>query len=199
MRDYVIGAAVVATLMWIVASVQTRGFFSEWKATSICMALFLLGVSAYFLLPIFSMTNPPMDWGYPRTAEGFFHLITRGQYEQISPTDSFTRLVEQLGIYSRIAVDEFGLPYLLAAVVPFCLLHKILSPARKWLIGLLVVWLFVSILMLVGLNTSPDRQSVDEVKPFFAASHLVLAVLSGCGLTLLAVLFARPAPLKSGC
>jgi hypothetical protein len=97
----------------------------------------------------------------------------------------------ELEIYGRIALDEFGLPYLFAAVIPFCLLHKILSPVRRWLIGLLVVWFFVSLLMLVGLNTSPDTQSVDEVKPFFAASHLVLAVLSGCGLMLVVTIFGR--------
>lgn len=62
-RIYVIGAAVVFTLLWIVFSFQTRRFFSEWKAASICAALFLLGISAYFLLPIFSMMEPPMNWG----------------------------------------------------------------------------------------------------------------------------------------
>jgi hypothetical protein len=196
-RNYLIGAAVIFTLMWIVLSVQTHRFFSEWKATSICATLFLLGISAYFLLPIFSMANPPMNWGYPRTVEGFFHVITRGQYERINPTNSFANLVEQLGIYGRVASDEFGLPYLLAAVIPFCLLHKISSPTRRWLVGLLVVWFFASLLMLAGLNLSPDRSSVELIKPFFAASHLMLAVFAGCGLMLLAVFFTRPATAKS--
>jgi hypothetical protein len=94
-------------------------------------------------------------------------------------------------------LDGFGWPYLLAAVIPFCFLHKILSPARKWLVGLFVVWFFVSLLLLAGLNTPPDRQSVDAVKPCFAVSHLVLAVLSGCGLMLVVTIFGRPNPAKS--
>ena len=33
------------------------------------------------------MTNPPMEWGYPRTVQGFFHALTRGQYDKINPTN----------------------------------------------------------------------------------------------------------------
>ena len=28
-----------------------------------------------------------MEWGYPRTVEGFFHAFTRGQYEKTNPSD----------------------------------------------------------------------------------------------------------------
>ena len=35
-------------------------------------------------MPIVSdLRNPPMNWGYPRTWEGFKHAIQRGQYEAI--------------------------------------------------------------------------------------------------------------------
>jgi hypothetical protein len=195
-RNYAIGAAALALLMWIVLSVQTRRFFSEWKATSVCAALFLLGVSGYFLLPILSMTTPPMNWGYPRTVEGFFHVITRGQYERPEFTHSSSRFLMQLGIYGKIALDEFGLPYLLAAAIPFCLMHKILSLVRRWLIGLFAVWFFTALFMLVG--TNPDKHdSFYDLNCFLAASHLLLAVLSGCGLMLIAAIFGQPNPAKS--
>ena len=43
-----------------------------------------LGVSFYAYMPIVSdLRNPPMNWGYPRTWEGFKHAIQRGQYEAI--------------------------------------------------------------------------------------------------------------------
>jgi hypothetical protein len=29
-----------------------------------------------------------MNWGYPRTVEGFWHAVSRGQYEKISPVDN---------------------------------------------------------------------------------------------------------------
>src|SRR5262249_53589154 len=40
---------------------------SEWKPVVICLALWILGAAFYFYMPIASMTNPPMNWGYPRT------------------------------------------------------------------------------------------------------------------------------------
>ena len=60
-----------------------------------------LGVSFYVYMPIVSdLRNPPMNWGYPRTWEGFKHAITRGQYEKIAPTDIFTpRFIHQVGDY----------------------------------------------------------------------------------------------------
>jgi hypothetical protein len=51
--------------------------------------LWLLGASFYFYLPLACMTNPPMQWCYPRTVDGFLHALTRGQYEQPSPTNLF--------------------------------------------------------------------------------------------------------------
>jgi len=187
----------IFSFTWLILSVWKRNLFSEWKTAFICAALFLTGLSAYLLLPIFSMTTPPMNWGYPRTVEGFFHVLSRGQYDAMNPTASVNRLMMQWGIYGKIAVNKFGLIYLLTAAMPFLLLHKISSPARKWLIGLLVVWFFVSLLTLVGLNFGPDKSSVELNAPFFAASHLILATLAGCGLMLVGAFFGRPKAVES--
>ena len=55
----------------VIAIVRTRRFGSEWKSASLCGVLFLMGLGFYLYLPLASMTNPPVNWGYPRTAEGF--------------------------------------------------------------------------------------------------------------------------------
>ena len=57
----------------------------------------VVGISFYLYMPISGMTNPPMQWGYPRTAEGFWHALTRGQYEQPNPTDVLTDPMRFLG------------------------------------------------------------------------------------------------------
>ena len=52
-----------------------------------------------FYEPISGMTVPPMQWGYPRTVEGFFHALSRGQYETSHGTNIFQdpiRFVNQL-------------------------------------------------------------------------------------------------------
>ncbi len=68
---------VVLALAWLILpygrSVAFAAFFAQ------------LGVSFYAYMPIVSeLRNPPMNWGYPRTWEGFKHAITRGQYEAIT-------------------------------------------------------------------------------------------------------------------
>ena len=40
----------------------------------------IIGLLPYAYMPIASSTNPPMNWGYTRTPEGFFYSINRTQY-----------------------------------------------------------------------------------------------------------------------
>lgn len=40
----------------------------------------ILGLLPYVYMPFASSTNPPMNWGYTRTPEGFFYSINRTQY-----------------------------------------------------------------------------------------------------------------------
>jgi len=59
-------------------------FFSREKASRFIPILLLAswaGLSFYGYLSIASKTNPPMNWGYASTPQGFFHAINRGQYE----------------------------------------------------------------------------------------------------------------------
>src|SRR5689334_24650191 len=57
--------------------------------------------SDLFYMPVAGMSNPPMQRGYQRTVEGFWHALSRGQYEQPNPTNLVTepgRFVNQLGM-----------------------------------------------------------------------------------------------------
>lgn len=79
------------------------------------------GVSFYAYMPIVSdLRNPPMNWGYPRTWEGFKHAITRGQYEKITPTDIFTpRFISQIGDYFTDLRRQFTLLLAPFGFLPF--------------------------------------------------------------------------------
>jgi hypothetical protein len=127
----------------VVAIVRTRRFGSEWRSVSLCGILFLLGLGFYLYLPFASMTNPPMNWGYARTQEGSFHLITRGQYERWHPTDELGRFIGQLWIVAKETGEGFGWPYFVLAALPFGLLRRTGGCARRWLLGSAAV-LFVS-------------------------------------------------------
>ena len=180
------------TLTAVGLTFQTRGFFSEGKAVFICLILLFAGLGFYLIEPLFSMAVPPMNWGYPRTVDGFFHVVTRGQYETGHYCDSFGRFFIGCQNYFEIVKDYLGLVYLAAAMIPLGFIGKIQPPIRSWLVGLMQFWCFAALLMIVGLNASADRQSVELNAFFFAASHLVLVMLAGYGLMLLAVIWVKP-------
>jgi hypothetical protein len=176
----------------VVAIVRTRRFGSEWKSASLCGVLFLLGLGFYLYLPFASMTNPPMNWGYARTEEGFFHLITRGQYERWHPTGELGRLIGQLWIVAKETGEGFGWPYFVFAALPFGLLRRTGGCARRWLLGLAAVFVCVGPLMIGLLNPSED-QIIDRVviAPFFTAMYVILALCTGLGLMVAGCMVAK--------
>ena len=90
---------------------------------TVCVTILLaeLGVAFYMYLPFASEQNPPMNWGYPRTWEGFMHAVTRGQYEAIVPTDIFSeKFIQQLGAYLTDLRSQFSLPVVVLGFLPFC-------------------------------------------------------------------------------
>ncbi len=189
-----ISLGVISAVLCIGLAVKNHGVLTEWKTVSVGSVLCLLGAAMYFYEPLASMSNPPVNWGYPRSVEGLFHLVSRGQYEPPHLTASWSRLAEQIQLYWQIAVSEFGLVYLLAAVVPLVFLHKMRARERGWMLGLLAVYLCLALLVPVVLNPSLDRQSRELHKVLLSTSHLVLAIWTGYGLTLLGFLLAgRPA------
>ena len=183
---------VITCLMGIGLAIKTRRAFSEWKLLLICGGFFLLGLAPYLYLPGASMKNPPINWGYPRTVDGFFHVLTRGQYEKMMPTSNVRSFLEQIRLYLAMAGKEFGWPYLPLCAVPFCLLHRIGGLGFRWLLGLLAPFGSLAFLMLAILNPSVDRQTQELNKVYFSASYLVLALWMGYGLVILGAWLAQP-------
>ena len=78
------------------------------------------GAAFYAFMPIAADACPPMNWGYPRTWEGFKHALSRGQYEKISPTSMFSPLfIHQLGDYFSDVRMQFTLVLAPFGVLPF--------------------------------------------------------------------------------
>lgn len=157
----------------------------EWTPVVICLGLWVAGAAFYFYMPLASMTNPPMNWGYPRTKEGFFHALSRGQYDKTNPTDSVFKVFGQIGMYYDVASDEFSLVYLLIGVVPFLFWPRMQRRERAWLTSLISMYLLLSVLLLVLLNPNLDKQSREQTRVFFIPAHIVLALLIGYGVTLI--------------
>ncbi len=198
LRPYMLGnvgllvAFLLVAVAAVVAVVRTRRFGSEWRSASLCGVLFLLGLGFYLYLPFASMTNPPVNWGYARTPEGFFHLITRGQYEHWHPTNELGQFVGLLWILAKATGKGFGWPYLVFATLPLGLLRRTSGCARNWLLGLAAAFVCVGPVMIALLNPSADRGSTDLIPPFFAAMYVVLALWTGLGLMVFGTIVAKP-------
>ncbi len=93
------------------------------RTVSLTMLFAELGVSFYAYMPLVSdLRNPPMNWGYPRTWEGFKHAITRGQYEKLAPSDVFTsKFLFQIGTYFADMRVQFTMLVAPLGFLPFTL------------------------------------------------------------------------------
>jgi hypothetical protein len=134
-----------------------------------------------------------VNWGNPRTVEGFIHVVTRGQYERVAPSYFEWRFLEQIRWYFITAGKEFGWPYLQLGLIPFYFLRRLAAFVRRWTLGLLAAYVGLAFLMLAVLNPSRDRQTWELSLTYFSASYVVLALWLGCGLVILGARLTRPA------
>ena len=161
------------------------------KGRSMAVATFLaeLGVSFYAYMPIVSdLRNPPMNWGYPRTWEGFKHAITRGQYEAIKMGDVFSlHFLNELGFYVKDLRTQFTAVLMAVALASFPLGHLFTRKERRrtwysWLAAIGSCFLVMSVLLIALANTKGDVQDGFIQKVKFISSHGMFALWIGYGL-----------------
>lgn len=134
-------------------------------------ALFLLGLSIYFFLPIRSLQNPVTDWGNPETWSTFVRHVTGWQYQVWMFAASAQELGRNLGNFVKLFFHQFPF-YLLP--LSFVGMWKLFAADRKILIFLLILF-FANILY--GIN-----YGIPDIDPYFLGSFLVNAIFIGSGL-----------------
>jgi len=177
----------------IYLAIKTGGLLTEWKATLISFGLMIAGSCFYFYEAIAGMTNPPMEWGYPRTVEGFWHALSRGQYDKLNPTDIFSdpgHFMTELSMLVNGLADAYSWVAMFFALLPLVFIFKMQKRERSWIISVAAIFPFLGIMLSIFLNPTRDRQSSDLVKVFFTASHAVIAILIGYGVALTASFMA---------
>ena len=185
------GGVIVATMGLFGLSYGTepeQRLMRHWWPLVACGLCFAAGAAFYFYMPLASMTNPPMNWGYPRTAEGFVHAFTRGQYEKTNPSLNLWMLFSQIQVYAQGAKEEFNWANLLIGLVPFAFLNRMQRRERAWIFGLTAIYLCLAFVLLILLNPGVDRQSRGMVKVFFTSSHVIIALAVGYGIALIGAL-----------
>ena len=188
---HVVGIGSILAGGWL--AVQTKGMFSEWRSIIWMGVLWVLGVSFYFYEPISGMTVPPQQWGYPRTGEGFFLGLSRGQYVTAHGSNIFqnpSRFSFQLGYLAQGLSDSFSRVYMFIGLMPFLFIMKMHKRERSWIIGLTAIYFCLAVLLVILLDVTPDRSTSELNKVFFTASHALFALMIGYGLTLMAAYMA---------
>jgi tetratricopeptide (TPR) repeat protein len=191
-------ALAVLLLVWM----GNEGWLSR-KNALICTAAFLIGCSFYFYMSVASSTNPPMNWGYAYTKQGFLHTFTRGQYERLNIASPLSKaFFIQIGLFVRALLQQFspplgseydyllGLPIVVFAILSLWVLavcwkdfnHR----ARAWLIFVWVAFLITSLGLLTIINPGVDKQNQEINIKFFAPAHGFFAMMIGYGLALTA-------------
>ena len=148
--------------------------------------LMLLGLSFYLYMPISSDQNPPINWGYPRTWEGFMHAITRGQYEKVTLTDVFSPMfLEQIGAFLHDLRAQFFGPVALLGILPFAFIVRIGRKNRDWLFTTVAAFIGVGLLFIMLQNPKLDIQTLFIARVQYIQSHAIYAIWIGYGLLLL--------------
>lgn len=199
-----VGAVLIELLAFLALDIYNRSrnmaapWSPIWRKSVASFFAFALGVGFYIYMPLASMTNPPLNWGYPRTVGGFIHAFTRGQYERIHPTaGTGNNIVEQtISWITRYAqqtwwilikgpIEEFNIVYVLLAFIPLFFFRRLQKRERAWLIGLVAFYIVLGPFLLELFNPAPDRQSLSLNKPFFIASHVIIAMMIGYGISMI--------------
>jgi hypothetical protein len=154
------------------------------RTVAISFLMLELGVAYYAFMPIVSdLRNPPMNWGYPRTWEGFQHAISRGQYEKISPADTFSlQFIKQLGAYMKDLREQFTLLAAPLGFLPFVMWEIKIGARRLKALYVGIALTVFGVIMAVAdrfVTGSVESAILDSVFRFLFAGTFVLLTVGG--------------------
>lgn len=174
-----------------------RRLFTEWKRVLILAACLVLGVSFYAYLPFSSEQNPPINWGYPRTPEGFKHAFTRGQYEKIDPVANLKNAVQNPGYFAALlntiifsprdyisVVSQFMWGFsILVLIIPF-FWRQVDWAARSWLLVTLITFFSLTVIFVIFQYPQLDVQTLFIGRVQYIQAHAIFALWIAYGLIL---------------
>lgn len=179
-----VGALAVGCV--IIVLFAKRGWLNPRRAL-ICAATFLVGCSFYLYMPVAASTNPPMNWGYAATKQGFLHSLTRGQYEKLNMAVPLSpEFFTQIRLFTGALANQYSWPLCLLGPVTLVLLiwrwKELRARGRSWLIFLWMAFLTTSFGLLTIINPGLEKQQQEINIKFFAPAHGFYAMLIGYGL-----------------
>jgi len=90
--------------------VIVRKFDLDWRLIAFLPFVVAIGLLPYAYMPIASSTNPPMNWAYTKTPEGFFFSFNRSQYSGSLSQQSLRSVGRLVGTSAPKPASESGPP-----------------------------------------------------------------------------------------
>jgi tetratricopeptide (TPR) repeat protein len=175
-----IGSAVWLYFLWQ----EGPGLMRMWPQALLLYFAVVLGMGLYLYEPLSSSTNPPMNWGYTRTFEGFVHHFTRGQYEKVHTERTLLQLWGQLNMFFDDLQGQFNIVYALLALLALFFYRDLADHDRDWMKFLLVGFLFLSVGFIFLSNPTFEKQKQFTDRVFFLPAHCIYSIWIGYGLIL---------------
>ncbi len=147
-----------------------------------------LGAAFYGYMPLASETNPPMNWGYPKTWEGFKHAVSRGQYEKIVPITLSQVLspnfIRQLGSYFTDLRMQFTLVLAPLGFIPFAL-WSIRIKNRRIKVFPIAFALAAAIALIAALDKIIDPTNANDIGGAYKCLMGLILILAAVGVALI--------------
>lgn len=195
-----------------VVLVLIRRKLTEWRQGLLLFAAVFLGLLPYAYMPFASSTNPPMNWGYCSTPEGFFYAINRSQYwgtladqlqgsigklvgvppieqkkgpkgpDEETPMQSFAGYCKVF--WGVLAKNVSPLP-ILAALAAFALFWRLPREQRIWFYLLTIGFCLSAFLQPLSYNNGYDKAGWDMQYQYQGLGYAFFIMLAGFGMALL--------------
>lgn len=179
----------------------------DWRLPAFLPVAVALGLLPYAYMPVASSTNPPMNWAYTRTPEGFFFSFNRSQYGGSLSQQSLRSLGRLVGTAPTASVPSSPARAALAGaqewisffwwqlgrsfsplgiVASFAALLLVLRlkdvAARTWVYLLEIGFVLAAILQPVADGATTDAGGWWLQMPYHTYTNFLFASLVGLGL-----------------
>ena len=185
---------------------------TEWRQGLLLFAAVFLGLLPYAYMPLASSTNPPMNWSYCSTPEGFFYAINRSQYwgtlaDQLQGTigkivgvppverqkgpkspDEESAVQQFAGfckVYWKVMFHNLSILPFLAVLGAMALFWRRPKEQRIWFYLLMVAFFFAAFFEAIQAPNGYDNAGWDMQYQYVGAGYAFFVMLVGFGLALI--------------
>ncbi len=132
---------------------------------------FALGLSPYLYLPIRASMDPPANYADPSTLQGFWFILSGGNFREQMFVFGLDRLPERFEMYYGELVRQFPVSLLAGAVLGLAVLLWRDRPLAALLGTLMAGYLIFAL-----------EYGISDINPYFIPTYLVLSLSLAAGL-----------------